>query len=331
MFSSFILLLGVQFFADSLSQPEDSFKNLSRQFTSKSYSIVLSKFRKRLFSSNILHNYNISMTNSFYQDKGNIYIGHYNETDHVNDTLLHFDILMAFKNNRSSYTSRVHHVCLFASSCNQSFIKDWIKWQRIAINNTIQSEAIFSQNNINDIEFKIWSLSYHNITDLCFYIITDQNENRNTYSNSIVLNVTTTTENITPDIKVNYTNSCTRYGNTYENIRQNISTHVIEFIDSIKNYHSLNSKKHAIEKISTTAVNIPLTDKLTSSSININQPISRELTTMINQNKSSSKNHWHILIFVLIIVLSIILLAIFIVCLIYWKNYRHGYRPTATS
>ncbi|CAF3661825.1 unnamed protein product [Rotaria sp. Silwood1] len=331
MFSSFILLLGAQFFSDSLSQPEDSFKNLSRQFTSENYSIVLSEFRKQLFSSNILHNYNILMTNSFYQNEGNICIHHYNETYHVNDILLHFDIIMAFKNNRSSYTSRVHLECLFASSCNQSFIGDWIKWQQIAINNTIQAEDIFSSNNINYIEFKIWSLSYHNITELCFRITTDQNENRNTYPNSTVFSVTTTTENITPNIKVNDTNNCSRYGYTDENIGHNISTRIIELIDFVQQYQSLNNKKHVIEQTFTTTVNIPLTDRLTPSLININQSISRELTTMINQNKSSSKNLWHILIFVLIIVLSIILLAIFIVCLIYWNNYRHGYRPTAIS
>ncbi|CAF1417245.1 unnamed protein product [Rotaria sp. Silwood1] len=218
---------------------------------------------------------------------------------------------MALKVNRSSYTSRVHQVCLFNSSCNRSFIKDWIEWQEIAINKTIQAAAVFNTENILTYsEFKIWSSSYQNITDLCFNSTTDQNETRNTYPNSTVFSVTTTPENITPNIKVDDTNNCLRYGDTYENVRRNISSRVIELINFVKQYNSLNSKKNIIGQTFTTIVNIPLTDGLTSSLININQPIIKELTTMINQDKSS---------------------VIFIVCFISWNNYRHGYRPTATS
>ncbi|CAF4757062.1 unnamed protein product, partial [Rotaria sp. Silwood1] len=154
------------------------------------------------------------------------------------------------------------------------------------------------------------SSSYQNTTDLCVHSTTDQNETRNTYPNSTVSSVTTTPENITPNIKVNDTNNCLRYGDSYENIRGNISTGVIKFINFVKQYNSLNSKKDIIGQTLTAVVNIPLTDGLTSSLININQPIIKELTTMINQDKSS---------------------VIFIVCFISWNNYRHGYRPTATS
>ncbi|CAF5120026.1 unnamed protein product, partial [Rotaria sp. Silwood1] len=142
---------------------------------------------------------------------------------------------MALKVNRSSYTSRVHQVCLFNSSCNRSFIKDWIEWQEIAINKTIQAAAVFNTENILTYsEFKIWSSSYQNITDLCFNSTTDQNETRNTYPNSTVFSVTTTPENITPNIKVDDTNNCLRYGDTYENVRRNISSRVIELINFVK-------------------------------------------------------------------------------------------------
>jgi hypothetical protein len=319
MYCIFILWFILQIFSSHFCQENNSFNDFSQSFTLKNFSTVLNEFQDQLLSSNITYNCNISITISFREEEGRTQARCYNATENrTNDW--QFDMIMTINNNRSSYHSRAYHICLFNNSCNRSFIKDWISWQKNAINNTVQSENNFKKVYFLDsIEFQIWGSLYYNQTFLCYNITSPNNT------------VSETVDNVTIDTEVNNTGECLSYTYNNENIESNISTLIIEFNDALTRYSSFNGKKSDTTQGLTTVLNIHSTNEDTLSFVNTTQSILQGVTTMINKNKVGDKYFLKLFILVMNIIVTVVLLVVCIVCFIYSKRYRDGYRPAATS
>jgi hypothetical protein len=284
-------------------QAIDLYEGHSIEFTSKNFSNAL----KQLPIKTIPY-CNRSITNSFYNGEGMINIRCYNETDNRKKTSLQFDIIITNENKRFSYDSRAHHVCLFNSLCDGTFINDWIQWQIIAINKTIQAENAIKKESI---KLQIWGLFDHNKANLCFNISVNQNKTLNPDPNDNKSNVS--------EILDKTTEKCLGYKDNYTNIINNISLLIIELIDLIKPQRSVNDKNIIFEE-TTKVSDIPSIEGFKSLLINTNQ------STI--QKNDYKKNRSKILIFVISIVVALILLVIF--SLIYCTKHRQGYRPAAT-
>jgi len=212
-------------------------------------------------------------------------------------------MIMTIKKNRFSYHSRAYHICLFNNSCNRSFIKDWISWQKNAINNTVQLENNFKKVYFLDsIEFQIWGSLYYNRTVLCYNITKNENTSRNAYPNNTV---SETVDNVTIDTEVNNTGKCLSGTYNNENIESNISTLIIEFNDYLTRYNSSNGNKSDTTQGLTTVL-------------------------MNDTNKVDDKYFLKLFILVMIIIVTAVFLVVCNVCFIYSKRYRDGYRPAAT-
>lgn len=314
MYVILVLLITTQYFCGHVCQVDRSSNEFSSEFTSENFTTALIEFENNLLSSNLNYNCNISLTIRFYSDKGFVNVQCFNEIENRSNGL-HFHMITTLNGNKFEYYGGAYYVCLFNNLCDQSFINDWILWQINAINNTIQAQKQFNQeNNFSFSKFQLWSLLDYNEIDLCTDIFVDQNQN---FSGSTI------------DVNV----ICLRCKYNYKNIINSMSTLINKLSNLVTLPNSLNNNKIIIEQTSKTLFNnITHTyDQCTSSWSDTNQTIPEDVTTKPDDNKSNNKSLLNLIIYGIIILFLLLLLILGIICFIYRQKYGSYDRASATA
>jgi hypothetical protein len=302
MYVGFILLLVVQSFSSHLCQKNDSFKLLTRVFTSTNSSTALDEFKNHLLSLNYTDNCNISIIIKFVQDTGSVTVQCYNETQSPNSIVSFYDMTMEFKNTKFLYDSRAFFVYMSNGSWNREFITNWITLQSIAINKTKQTETVLANNHALDTtKYEIWGAVFNNKIDLCVSVSVDSIKNHSAYIYGIIYNnASKTLENATIRTINNNTDICLRYGSGNTTVINNFLLLIITPSDLVEPQRPFVVK----------------------------ETVSKEIT---NNKKSGMINISKLLIIIMSTVLVLILLVVFAVFLVHRYKYRITYHPTATS